>query len=148
MRVTILILFQVANDQSSKVKTFPSCGNWNFTWLCKPRIWNYRRWNMYEVIMKSEIISGQKWDLAADVSSAWLGPSLSQLNVSLQETVCKCDISDVLSLAMMSWWKFLKDPNFVKILIWPGENWASALLMVDALSEEFWKLYSSIREIC
>ena len=148
MKVTILILFQVANDQSSKVKTFPSCGNWNFTWLCKPRIWNYRRWNMYEVIMKSEIISGQKWDLAADVSSAWLGPSLSQLNVSLQETVCKCDISDVLSLAMMSWWKFLKDPNFVKILIWPRENWASALLMVDALSEKFWKLYSSIREIC
>ena len=47
MKVTILILFQVANDQSSKVKTFPSCGNWNFTWLCKPRIWNYRRWNMY-----------------------------------------------------------------------------------------------------
>ena len=102
MKVTILILFQVANDQSSKVKTFPSCGNWNFTWLCKPRIWNYRRWNMYEVIMKSEIISGQKWDLAADVSSAWLGPSLSQLNVSLQETVCKCDISDVLSLAMIN----------------------------------------------
>ena len=148
MKVNILILFQVANDQSSKVKTFPSCGNWNFTWLCKPRIWNYRRWNMYEVIMKSEIISGQKWDLAADVSSAWLGPSLSQLNVSLQETVCKCDISDVLSLAMMSWWKFLKDPNFVKILIWPREKWTSALLMVDALSEKFWKLYSSIREIC
>ena len=68
---------------------------------------------MYEVIMKSEIISGQKWDLASDVSSAWLGPSLSQLNVSLQETVCKCDISDVLGLEMMSWWTFLKDPNFV-----------------------------------
>ena len=68
---------------------------------------------MYEVIMKSEIISGQKWDLAADVSSAWLGPSLPQLNVSLQEIICKCDISDVVSLAMKSWWKFLKDPNFV-----------------------------------
>ena len=68
---------------------------------------------MYEVIMKSEIISGQKWDLAADVSSAWLGPSLPQLNVSLQKIICKCDISDVVSLDMMSWWKFLKDPNFV-----------------------------------